>query len=204
MTKNGRRIEQQQAGAPGHDHGVEISPSAGQQSIARLGSLRSGLLDLKRHRCGFGIHDGGKQSLFIGEMMVESASGHAGLADNLRCPDFAVRSLGEQLPSSRDQRGAGCIRPFLIAPFCRFILHTCSLYHQTGGVLLSFEVDDVDAQYDRLKTAGVTLVLDIRDEDFGQRHFMVTDPNGVMIDVIKAIPSSAEFAAQYAPEALPQ
>jgi hypothetical protein len=50
----------------------------------------------------------------------------------------------------------------------------------------------------------VTLLLDIRDEDFGQRHFIVTDPNGVMIDVIKPIPPSAEFAAQYAAEALPQ
>jgi uncharacterized glyoxalase superfamily protein PhnB len=84
--------------------------------------------------------------------------------------------------------------------------HTIPEEHrgQTGGVLLSFEVEDVDAQYDRLKAAGVTLLLDIRDEDFGQRHFIVTDPNGVMIDVIKPIPPSAEFAAQYAAEALPQ
>ncbi|MAN78734.1 VOC family protein [Pelagibacterium flavum] len=84
--------------------------------------------------------------------------------------------------------------------------HTIPKAHrgQTGGVLLNFEVDDVDAQYERLKSAGATLVLDIRDEDFGQRHFIVTDPNGVMVDVIKPIPPSAEFAAQYAPEALPQ
>lgn len=84
--------------------------------------------------------------------------------------------------------------------------HTIPEAHrgQTGGVLLNFEVDDVDAQYERLKSTGATLVLDIRDEDFGQRHFIVTDPNGVMVDVIKPIPPSAEFAAQYAPEALPQ
>ena len=84
--------------------------------------------------------------------------------------------------------------------------HTIPEAHrgQTGGVLLSFEVEDVDAQYDRLKAAGVTLLLESRDEDFGQRHFIVTGPNGVMIDVIKPIPPSAEFAAQYAAEALPQ
>lgn len=84
--------------------------------------------------------------------------------------------------------------------------HTIPEAHRdrTGGVLLSFEVDDVDAQYERLKAAGARIVLDIRDEDFGQRHFIATDPNGVMIDVIKPIPPSAEFAAQYAPEALPQ
>ncbi|AEQ50427.1 VOC family protein [Pelagibacterium halotolerans] len=75
---------------------------------------------------------------------------------------------------------------------------------RTGGLLLSFEVEDVDAQYERLNAAGATVVLDLRDEDFGQRHFIVTDPNGVMIDIIKPIPPSAEFAAQYAQEALPQ
>lgn len=75
---------------------------------------------------------------------------------------------------------------------------------RTGGVLLSFEVEDVDAEYARLKQADANIVVDIRDEDFGQRHFIVTDPTGILIDVIKPIPPSAEFAAQYAPEALPQ
>lgn len=75
---------------------------------------------------------------------------------------------------------------------------------RTGGLLLSFEVEDVDAEYERLKTAGANIVLDIRDEAFGQRHFIVADPTGILVDVIKPIPPSAEFAAQYAPEALPQ
>ncbi|WP_417579849.1 VOC family protein [Pelagibacterium sp.] len=84
--------------------------------------------------------------------------------------------------------------------------HTVPHAHrgQTGGLLLSFEVDDVDAEYDRLKAAGATVLQDIRDEDFGQRHFIVSDPNGTMIDVIKPIPPSAEFASQYAQDALPQ
>ena len=76
--------------------------------------------------------------------------------------------------------------------------------NRTGGVLLSFEVEDVDAEYARLKTAGTPIVLDIRDEAFGQRHFIVSDPTGILIDVIKPIPPSEEFAAQYAPEALPK
>ena len=75
---------------------------------------------------------------------------------------------------------------------------------RTGGLLLSFEVDDVDADYARLKGAGANIVLDIRDEAFGQRHFILTDPTGILVDVIKPIPPSAEFAAQYASEALPQ
>ena len=71
------------------------------------------------------------------------------------------------------------------------------------GMLINFEVDDPDAIYARLQAAGVPVLRTLRDEDFGQRHFIVADPNGVMIDVIKPIPPSAEYAAQYAAEALP-
>jgi uncharacterized glyoxalase superfamily protein PhnB len=73
----------------------------------------------------------------------------------------------------------------------------------TGGALLSFEVADVDAEYARLKSAGLPMLLDIKSEDFGQRHFITTDPGGTMIDIITPIAPSAEFAGQYAPEALP-
>ncbi|MEV1009430.1 VOC family protein [Streptomyces sp. NPDC049881] len=67
------------------------------------------------------------------------------------------------------------------------------------GLLLNFEVADVDAEWERLVTgAGLTPVLPLRDEDFGQRHFIVPDPNGVLIDVITPIEPSADFAAQYA------
>jgi len=75
---------------------------------------------------------------------------------------------------------------------------------QTKGLILNFEVMDAQAEYDRLKQAGLAFLLDIRDEEFGQRHFIASDPNGVMIDIIQPIPPSAEFAAQYAPAALPQ
>ena len=66
-----------------------------------------------------------------------------------------------------------------------------------AGLLLNFEVDDVDAQYRRLKQAGLEMLIDLRDEAFGQRHFIVSDPNGVLIDVIQPIPPSADYADQY-------
>ena len=72
-----------------------------------------------------------------------------------------------------------------------------------SGLLLNFEVEDVDVVYERLKAAGLPIRLDIRDEDFGQRHFITADPNGVLIDIIKPIPPSAEYAAMYETAALP-
>jgi hypothetical protein len=37
----------------------------------------------------------------------------------------------------------------------------------------------------------------LRDEPWGQRHFIGVDPQGVMVDVIELIPPSPEFLAQY-------
>jgi catechol 2,3-dioxygenase-like lactoylglutathione lyase family enzyme len=74
---------------------------------------------------------------------------------------------------------------------------------RTGGMLLNFEVSDPEAHYARLQTARVPIALGLRDEAFGQRHFIVAGPDGVLIDVICPIPPSAEHAALYASEALP-
>lgn len=74
---------------------------------------------------------------------------------------------------------------------------------QVSGVLLNFEVEDVDGEYARAQAAGLPILLDLRDEAFGQRHFITADPNGVLIDIIKPIPPSAEFLQNYASQALP-
>lgn len=66
------------------------------------------------------------------------------------------------------------------------------------GVLINIEVADVDAEWERLVVnGGLTAVLQIRSEDFGQRHFIVADPNGVLVDVITPIEPTGEFADSY-------
>ncbi|MGD1888057.1 MAG: VOC family protein [Cohaesibacteraceae bacterium] len=74
---------------------------------------------------------------------------------------------------------------------------------QVSGLLLNFEVENVDEIYERVSGADVPILLGLRDEPFGQRHFIAEDPSGVLIDVIKPIPPSPEFLAQYAPDAVP-
>jgi catechol 2,3-dioxygenase-like lactoylglutathione lyase family enzyme len=69
---------------------------------------------------------------------------------------------------------------------------------RTSGLLINFEVRDPDTVYERVVAAGLPILRSLRDELFGQRHFITRDPNGVLIDVIKPIPPSKEFLAQYA------
>ena len=65
------------------------------------------------------------------------------------------------------------------------------------GVLVNLELDDVDDVAARLDAAGVPVVQALRSEAFGQRHVIVRDPGGVLVDVITEIPPAAEFAEAF-------
>jgi len=53
------------------------------------------------------------------------------------------------------------------------------------GIYLTIEVEDVDSIYESIKAKAVDIVVDIRDEPWGDRHFSIVDPNGVSIDIVK-------------------
>jgi uncharacterized glyoxalase superfamily protein PhnB len=72
------------------------------------------------------------------------------------------------------------------------------------GVILNFEVEDVDAIYERAVASGWVILKPLCDEDFGQRHFIARDPAGTLIDVILPIPPAPEFVSQYSEDALPR
>ncbi|MGB0919687.1 MAG: VOC family protein [Alphaproteobacteria bacterium] len=73
----------------------------------------------------------------------------------------------------------------------------------TRGLILNFETEDVDDEYRKATNAALPILKALCDEDFGQRHFITHDPNGILIDVIKLIAPTAAFAEQYATEAVP-
>ncbi len=56
---------------------------------------------------------------------------------------------------------------------------------QSQGVYLTIEVDDVDTLYSELKGKKVEIIIDIRNEPWGDRHFAIKDPNGIGIDIVK-------------------
>lgn len=66
----------------------------------------------------------------------------------------------------------------------------------SGGLLINFEVDEVDPVFEQFQRAGLPIHLGLRSETFGQRHFITSDPNDVLIDVIKVIPFAEGFAEQ--------
>jgi catechol 2,3-dioxygenase-like lactoylglutathione lyase family enzyme len=67
-----------------------------------------------------------------------------------------------------------------------------------AGSLVTVEVDDATALRTRAAELGAEVVLDLRDEPWGQRHFIVSDPDGLLVDVVQVIPPTREYAEQYA------
>ncbi len=53
-----------------------------------------------------------------------------------------------------------------------------------NGIYLTIEVDDVDSIFKTIKENDVEIALDLRTEDWGDRHFAVIDPNNVGIDFV--------------------
>lgn len=57
----------------------------------------------------------------------------------------------------------------------------------TYGVVLTIHVDDVEEAYARAKSLGAEIAAEIRNEDCGQRHFLVVDPNGLLLNVMSTV-----------------
>jgi predicted enzyme related to lactoylglutathione lyase len=58
---------------------------------------------------------------------------------------------------------------------------------ESSGVVLTIHVDDVDEAYERARRLGAEIAAEIRNEDHGQRHFLVVDPNGFVLNVMSTI-----------------
>lgn len=69
-----------------------------------------------------------------------------------------------------------------------------------SGVIFSLEVEDADSAYAEAKENSLNIVLELRSEDWGQRHFCVKDPNGIYLDIVQAIEPTEEYRQGYAAE----
>lgn len=66
------------------------------------------------------------------------------------------------------------------------------------GIILNFEVESVDEVFSQIKNRGdVSVLMEVKDEEFGQRHFMLESPDEIIIDVIQITPPSAGYSDNY-------
>ncbi len=59
------------------------------------------------------------------------------------------------------------------------------------GLLVVLVVEDIDAEYDRLIADGVEITTPIETEEWGERYFQVTDPCGVVLQLVQWVTAPA-------------
>ncbi|OPX54392.1 Catechol 2,3-dioxygenase [Oceanospirillum multiglobuliferum] len=65
------------------------------------------------------------------------------------------------------------------------------------GAIFSLEVEDADAAYEIAKSQSLHVVLGLKSEDWGQRHFCIQDPNGVYLDIVQSFEPTEEYESDY-------
>lgn len=73
-----------------------------------------------------------------------------------------------------------------------------SAFHaRPAGVIITVEVADADALYRRAVELDLSIHQPVRDEEWGQRHFITEDPTGLLVDVVQPIEPSLEFLRRH-------
>lgn len=66
-----------------------------------------------------------------------------------------------------------------------------------NGAFITLQVADAKKVYDAMVKAGLKISYPLTDEDWGQRRFAVTDPNGMHVDVVEQTAPKEGFWDQY-------
>lgn len=56
---------------------------------------------------------------------------------------------------------------------------------RASGVVVALVVEDLAVEEKRLRAEGVTISLPLREEEWGERLFQITDPNGVVVELVE-------------------
>jgi len=67
------------------------------------------------------------------------------------------------------------------------ILHSVS---PNIGTVISFDVSDAKEAWKTAQDAGLDIVLEYTEEAWGQHHFIVRDPQGLLIDIVEHVQES--------------
>jgi catechol 2,3-dioxygenase-like lactoylglutathione lyase family enzyme len=125
-------------------------------------------------------------------MRVTATAVSLNVADPQLSADFLTRHVGHTAVMQAD----GFIS--LVHPdggpnlvFLRTGLPTFKPAHRAGpagdGLLLAFEVDDVDAAFDSVRAGGATVVTAPETEPWGERFCQFEDPNGLIVQFVQWI-----------------
>ncbi len=113
------------------------------------------------------------------------------VTDPLASASFFVQHFGYQQVLSFEG-GSAIERPdggptLFFMQFGSSVLEQSLRYSSAQGVSLALTVQDLDLEVSRLTANGVRLRSEIEQDDWGERHAQVLDPNGLIIQLVQWI-----------------
>jgi len=55
------------------------------------------------------------------------------------------------------------------------------------GAWITIDVDDAEAEYERIRALGIPIEVELREEPWGDKHFAIVDPNGIAVDIVQRL-----------------
>ena len=66
-----------------------------------------------------------------------------------------------------------------------------------AGLIYNFSVDDVDHEYKKITEAGLNIIMPLEDHPWGDRGFVIEDPNGISLYIYSEREPSEKFKQYY-------
>ncbi|GGR84897.1 hypothetical protein Snoj_43110 [Streptomyces nojiriensis] len=122
-------------------------------------------------------------------MNVSSSTLSLTVADVDASRDFLCTHLGYRVVMADDgfaslTRGDAAIDVVLLRSGTE-VLPPEQRDRQASGLILALTVTDLAAQEARLRAAGAPITMPLREEPWGERLFQMTDPNGVVVQLVE-------------------
>ena len=97
--------------------------------------------------------------------------------------NFRVKSKAEGFVVLQNKLGPEYELMFCVpnSPFVNSIFHP---EYNSKGVILQFEVDNVQEEYHRIKNLNIPILIELIEEPINGRHFTISDPSGLLIDIV--------------------
>lgn len=104
---------------------------------------------------------------------------------------FLVKHFGFTEYSADDEKNFASLGREDVGMTIIFLRRGCEVLPESyrnisaAGLILAFTVSEIESEQERLKDAGVTITLPLMEESWGERLFQVTDPNGIIFQLVE-------------------
>lgn len=126
-------------------------------------------------------------------MNVSASALSLTVADVDASRDFLCTHLGYQVAATQDGFASltreGAAVDIVLLRKGTDVLPPEQRDREAGGLIVALTVTDLAAEEARLRAAGAPITMPLREEPWGERLFQMTDPNGVVVQLVEwAVP----------------